>query len=77
MSKVVKIGWYLCRKVIGKRIINLKNTLVMSRKTCLAMNLPLYVINKMMEIKGRNPQCYEYSDLDLLMEAEKELGWDY
>ena len=41
------------------------------------MNLPLYVINKMMEIKGRNPQCYEYSDLDLLMEAEKELGWDY
>lgn len=49
----------------------------MNNRLGIAMNLPLNIINKMAELMGRNPQYNEFSDLELLLEAEKELGWDY
>ncbi|MBR1950259.1 MAG: hypothetical protein IKK19_07705 [Bacteroidales bacterium] len=48
----------------------------MNTNLSLAMNLPLYVINKMMEIAGRNPQYQECSEIELFWAAEKELALD-
>jgi len=53
-----------------------KNFDAMNTNLSLAMNLPLYVINKMMEIAGRNPQYQECSEIELFWAAEKELALD-